>query len=89
MLLMSGESIVSFSAAAADSISSSTKTHIDNNTTITESGQQQEKVAAAENNIYVTWSDTTFPEVDVLFRKSTDGGNTFGSTINLSNNPAV
>jgi hypothetical protein len=89
VFLMSGQSILSAAVvAAADSISSSTKTDLDNNNTITESGgQQQKKVAAAGNNIYVTWSDSSFGGIDILFRRSTDSGNNFGSTINLSNDP--
>jgi hypothetical protein len=42
------------------------------------------------NDLYVVWpnyNDST-GNLDVFFRKSTDGGNSFGETINLSNNPS-
>jgi hypothetical protein len=42
-------------------------------------------VAASENNVYVVWSDDTPGNFDILFRKSTDGGASFGGTVNLSN----
>ena len=37
-------------------------------------------------NVYVTWVDDTPGNNDILFRKSTNEGNSFGSTKNLSNN---
>ncbi|MFY9964788.1 MAG: sialidase family protein [Nitrososphaeraceae archaeon] len=52
-------------------------------------------IAVSGNNVYVVWDSVTpgppLPgrEVDVLYRRSTDGGVTFGSVINLSNNPGV
>lgn len=52
-------------------------------------------IAVSGNNVYVVWDSVTpgppLPgrEVDVLYRRSTDGGGTFGSTINLSNNIAI
>ncbi|MGA9168726.1 MAG: hypothetical protein WBZ20_01095 [Nitrososphaeraceae archaeon] len=78
---MSGQSTL---AAAVASLSFSTKTNLSSNT-ITESGQQR-KVAAAGNNIYTIWTDDTPGNDEIFFRRSTDGGSTFGSTINLSNN---
>jgi hypothetical protein len=38
------------------------------------------------NNVYVVWSDNSKGNYDILFKKSNDGGATFGDTINLSNN---
>ncbi|MGC2685264.1 MAG: sialidase family protein, partial [Candidatus Nitrosopolaris sp.] len=41
-------------------------------------------------NLYVMWVDGTpgpYGNPDILFRRSTDGGTTFDSTINVSNNP--
>ena len=40
------------------------------------------------NNVYVVWADTnsTSGNQDIFFKKSTDNGTTFSSTINLSNN---
>jgi hypothetical protein len=45
--------------------------------------------ASFQNNVYVVWSnfDDSSSQDDVLFRKSTDGGATFGDTVNLSNTP--
>lgn len=37
------------------------------------------------NNVYVVWSDDTVGNFEVYYRKSTDGGVSFGSTVNLSN----
>lgn len=43
-------------------------------------------IAASGNNVYVVWFDNTPGNAEILYRRSTDGGGTFGSTINLSNN---
>jgi len=40
------------------------------------------------NNIYVVWSDDTVGNFEIYYRKSTDGGASFGSTVNLSSNGA-
>lgn len=42
------------------------------------------KVAVSGNNVYVVWEDDTTGNDEILFRRSVDGGATFGSTINLS-----
>ena len=42
-------------------------------------------IAVSGNNVHVAWFDSTFANTDVLYRKSTDRGATFGSTVNLSN----
>lgn len=42
-------------------------------------------VAASENNVYVVWSDDTPGTTEILYRRSTDGGASFGGTVNLSN----
>jgi hypothetical protein len=44
-------------------------------------------VAALENNVYVVWQDqdTITEDNEILYRKSTDGGMSFGTTVNLSN----
>lgn len=44
-------------------------------------------IAISANNVYVTWSDNTGTGEDgeILYRRSTDCGATFGSTFNLSN----
>ena len=49
------------------------------------------KIAASQdsNNVYVVWVDNNIQNNiggDILFKRSTDGGATFGDTINLSNN---
>lgn len=47
------------------------------------------KVIVEGSNVYVAWSERTTQEnLDVYFRASNDYGATFGSVINLSNNPA-
>jgi hypothetical protein len=44
-------------------------------------------IAAMGNNVYVVWTDTTSGNSEILYRRSTDGGASFGNTMNLSNNP--
>jgi hypothetical protein len=41
-------------------------------------------VAAHQNNVYVIWTDDTMGNTDIYFRKSSDYGNNFNRTINLS-----
>ncbi len=45
------------------------------------------QVAAGGNSVYVVWRDNTPGNNEILFRASTDMGNTFGPTVKLSNNP--
>src|SRR5262249_46817411 len=42
-------------------------------------------VTDGANNLYVVWQDNSTGNFEIFFRKSVDGGNTFGKTINLSN----
>jgi predicted secreted protein with PEFG-CTERM motif len=45
------------------------------------------KIAVFGNNVYITWSFTvTKKDYDVLFTKSNDGGSTFSTPVNISNN---
>jgi hypothetical protein len=46
-------------------------------------------IAIQGNNVYVTWHDTTFGNLDIFIAKSTDGGETFGEPLNISNNEGV
>jgi hypothetical protein len=80
-------SISGQSTSAAASPSLSTKTNLSN--TITESGQQK-NVAVSGKNVYVVWTEFTTPppgHSDIFFKRSTDGGITFGPPKNLSHNP--
>jgi hypothetical protein len=48
-------------------------------------------IAASGNNVYVVWGQVTPHQggccgEDIFYKRSTDGGATFGDTINLSNN---
>ena len=44
-------------------------------------------LAFSGDNLYVVWEDNSLNgNHEILFKKSTDNGTTFGSTINLSNN---
>jgi hypothetical protein len=47
-------------------------------------------IAVHENNVYVIWYDEINPSQasEILYRQSSDSGNTFGSTVNLSNTPS-
>jgi hypothetical protein len=80
---ISGQSRLEAAAAAA-SPSLSTNTNLNN--TITQSGEQK-NVAVSGSTVYVVWVDNTLPHTEIFFKKSTNGGSTFGSTINLSNSP--
>ena len=42
-------------------------------------------IAASGDNVYVTWWDNKTGNWEVFFARSTDNGETFGDTINLSN----
>ena len=44
---------------------------------------------AVSGNVYVVWKDNTPGNDEVFYRRSTDGGATFGSTVNLSNTRAI
>jgi hypothetical protein len=46
------------------------------------------QVAINGNNVYIVWADNTSLNRDVYLISSTDGGQTFGDVINLSNNGA-
>ncbi len=45
-------------------------------------------IAAAGSNVYVAWQDANSGRNDLFFKASTNSGGTFGSFVNLSNNPA-
>jgi ethanolamine utilization microcompartment shell protein EutL len=44
-------------------------------------------IAASGNNVYVVWSDFSTGNGDILYKKSTNGGASFGDTKKLSNTP--
>jgi hypothetical protein len=44
------------------------------------------QIAVSGSNLYVAWTDNTPLNQEILFKMSTDGGNTFYKSINLSNN---
>ena len=46
-------------------------------------------IAAYNGNVYVVWHDNSTSNYEVYFAKSTDGGNSFGKSINLSNNAGL
>jgi glutaredoxin len=46
------------------------------------------QLAATGNNVYVVWTDNTTGNTDINFRKSSDYGNNFNRTTNLSRNNA-
>jgi predicted secreted protein with PEFG-CTERM motif len=51
-----------------------------------ESGTPQ--IAVSKDNVYAIWMDNTSGNYDILFAKSTDGGKSFGSPVNISNQHA-
>jgi len=46
-------------------------------------------LGSSQNNVYIVWSSGGTSEMafEILYRKSTDEGNTFNNIINLSDNP--
>jgi len=51
-------------------------------------GSSQPRIAAYGNDVYVVWSDSTNSNnLEILLRRSTDNGATFGPIIDLSNTP--
>ncbi|MDQ4073534.1 MAG: glycoside hydrolase [Thermoproteota archaeon] len=44
------------------------------------------QIATNGNNVYVVWIDNTSGNFEIFFSRSTDGGNTFSSPVNLSSN---
>ncbi len=46
------------------------------------------EIAAAGNNVYVAWQDLNSGRNDIFLKASINNGGSFGSTVNLSNNPA-
>ena len=49
------------------------------------------QVSSSSNSVYLVWQESVGSygsrNYDIFFRQSNDGGDTFGSSINLSNNP--
>ncbi len=41
-------------------------------------------ISAYDNNVYAVWTDNELGNNEIFFKRSIDGGNTFGSTENLS-----
>ncbi|HET6727146.1 MAG TPA: sialidase family protein [Nitrososphaeraceae archaeon] len=63
-----------------------------NNLTQNQNDSVYPQIAAWKNNVYVVWSESTQGSTDknydIYFKASSDGGKTFGRTINLSDNPS-
>jgi hypothetical protein len=55
--------------------------------TTTQTYEQRAPIASSGDNIYMVWwtNNTSNGNNEVMFRSSTDGGQTFGDKINLSN----
>ena len=58
--------------------------NLSNNTGFSEHPQ----ISVNGSNVYVVWADDTSSNRDIYITTSTDGGQTFGDVINLSNNSA-
>jgi signal peptidase I len=43
----------------------------------------------SKNVLYTTWEDNSSGNYEIYFAKSTDGGNTFGKIVNISNNSGI
>jgi hypothetical protein len=63
-----------------------------NNLTQNQNDSVYPQTAASKNNVYVVWSESTQSSTDnnydIYLKASSDGGKTFGRTINLSDNPS-
>jgi hypothetical protein len=46
-------------------------------------------IAVLHNTVHIVWNDATPGNLDVFYRRSTDGGTSFESTQNLSNNAGL
>ena len=49
----------------------------------------QPRIAATSSNVFAVWTDNTPGNSQIFFAKSTNGGATFGSVINLSNSNGI
>jgi hypothetical protein len=45
------------------------------------------EIAVSDSNVFIVWQNQAMKGDNVFFKRSTDGGASFGDTINLSNNP--
>lgn len=54
-----------------------------------EAGSSNPRVAAEGNNVYVAWDNNTPSKTDISFKKSSNGGNSFEKSKNLSNNKGL
>ena len=57
--------------------------HSENN----DSFSYQPSISAYGNNVYVVWHDDPQGERNIFLVKSNDGGQTFNTPVNISNNP--
>jgi hypothetical protein len=55
------------------------------NLSITAGDSSAPAVAVSGDNVYVVWSDNSLGNLDIFYRRSTDGGANFGDTVNLTN----
>ncbi|MFN2434375.1 MAG: sialidase family protein [Nitrososphaeraceae archaeon] len=62
-----------------------------NNLTQNEDDSVYPQISSSSENIYIAWQESVggygTSNYDIFFKKSNDNGDTFGSPINLSNNP--
>jgi hypothetical protein len=56
---------------------------------IIEAGESGDVSAASGSNRFVVWEDNTPGNLEILFKRSTDGGATWGTAKNLSMNPGL
>src|SRR5215211_6069824 len=78
----SGNNDIYFSASADNGTSFNGIENLSNN-----SGQSDKpQIAAVGTNVYVVWRDNSSGNNDIYFKRSSDNGNSFSTTDNLSNN---
>ena len=74
----------SFAGAAAISFDLGTQVNLSNNS----GNSQTPQFLASGTNVYAVWKDNTSGSNNILFKKSSDSGATFGSTITLDTGSA-
>ena len=78
-----GNGDILFAASSNNGTSFGTPINLSNNT----GDSRNPQIATSGNNVYVTWYDNTPGNNDIFVAASSNNGTSFGTPINLSNNP--